>query len=62
MSAPRIKIFDAEGRYQASTHDYAAAGALMGLYGDGATGACRSTEADPGCTVDIYASEALRTS
>lgn len=37
MATPRIKIFDAEGQYQASTHDYAAAGALMGLYGDGAT-------------------------
>lgn len=37
MGTPRIKIFDADGNYQASTHDYAAAGALMGLYGDGAT-------------------------
>lgn len=37
MATPRIKIFDAHGQYQASTHDYAAAGALMGLYGDGAT-------------------------
>ena len=37
MGTPRIKIFDAAGKYQASTHDYAAAGALMGLYGDGAT-------------------------
>lgn len=37
MSAPRIKIFDAHGQFQASTHDYAAAGALMGLYGEGAT-------------------------
>ena len=37
MSAPRIKVFDASGKYQASTHDYAAASALMGLYGEGAT-------------------------
>lgn len=37
MATPRIKIFDADGQYQASTHDYAAAGALMGLYGGGAT-------------------------
>ncbi len=37
MSSPRIKIFDAHGQYQASTHDHAAAGALMGLYGEGAT-------------------------
>lgn len=36
-ATPRIKIFDRDGVYQASTHDYAAAGALMGLYGEGAT-------------------------
>lgn len=37
MATPRIKVFDAQGRYQASTHDYAAAACLMGLYGEGAT-------------------------
>lgn len=37
MTAPRIKVFDAYGKYQASTHDYAAAACLMALYGDGAT-------------------------
>lgn len=37
MGTPRIKVFDAAGQYQASTHDYAAAACLMGLYGDGAT-------------------------
>lgn len=37
MATPRIKIFDAQGQYQASTHDYAAAACLMGLYGEGAT-------------------------
>lgn len=37
MGTPRIKVFDASGQYQASTHDYAAAACLMGLYGDGAT-------------------------
>lgn len=37
MGTPRIKVFDAQGQYQASTHDYAAAACLMGLYGEGAT-------------------------
>ena len=37
MPSPQIKIFDASGLYQASTHDYCAAAALMGLYGEGAT-------------------------
>jgi len=37
MTTPAIKVFDASGTYQASTHDYAAAATLMGLYGDGAT-------------------------
>lgn len=46
MATPRIKIFDAEGQYQASTHDYAAAGALMGLYGEGATVRLGHSKAD----------------
>ena len=37
MATPSIKVFDASGNYQASTHDYAAAACLMGLYGFGAT-------------------------
>lgn len=37
MATPRIKVFDAYGQYQASTHDYAAAAVMMGLYGEGAT-------------------------
>lgn len=37
MGTPRIKVFDAQGQYQASAHDYAAAACLMGLYGEGAT-------------------------
>lgn len=36
-AAPRWKIFDAHRKYQASTHDLAAAAALMAFYGDGAT-------------------------
>lgn len=36
-STPRLKVFDADGTYQAACHDYAAAALLMSLYGDGAT-------------------------
>lgn len=34
---PKYKVFDSHGTYQAACKDYAAAAALMGLYGDGAT-------------------------
>lgn len=37
MATPRLKVFDTQGQYQASAHDYAAAACLMGLYGEGAT-------------------------
>ena len=37
MPTPQIKVFDANGQYQASCHDYAAAAVLASFYGDGAT-------------------------
>ena len=36
-AAPRYKVFDADGVYQAACKEVEAAAALMGLYGDGAT-------------------------
>ena len=35
--APIFKVYDANGKYQAAVKETAAGGALMGLYGPGAT-------------------------
>ncbi|MFG6500116.1 hypothetical protein [Sulfitobacter sp. 1A15106] len=35
--SPDIKVFDADGKYQAACKEIEAAAALMGFYGEGAT-------------------------
>jgi hypothetical protein len=36
-SAPRFKVYDAQGNYQAACKEPEAAGVLVSFYGDGAT-------------------------
>lgn len=36
-AAPKYKVYDRDGKYQASCHEVEAAAFLMSLYGDGAT-------------------------
>lgn len=36
-AAPKWKVYDERGHYQASCHEIEAAAALMGFYGNGAT-------------------------
>ncbi len=36
-AAPRWKVYDSHGEYQAACKEIAAAASLMGFYGDGAT-------------------------
>lgn len=36
-NAPRFKVYDAHGRYQAACKEVEGAAALMGFYGSGAT-------------------------